>query len=162
MTNIIIFFKFTTSQVQETWKMLFIPMVELKGAMQQLWRFRSLTKQWPEFRLSIISASSQQVCEYGGFTTDVGAAKLSHQDRWSDLICLRGLPVCKSCSPLAYPGKMLVSLDPCQQGWSACVLNLAFHNLLKIRQLMKLHELSSPVHEEGQRHTSLLQICRNT
>jgi len=69
----------------------------------------------------------------------------SHQDRWSDLICLRGLPVCKSCSPLAYHGNMLVSLDPCQQGSSACVLNLAFHNLLKIRQLMKLHELSSPV-----------------
>ena len=142
-------------------------MVELKGAMQQLWRFRSLTKQWrstqwPEFRLSIISASSQLVCEYGG-PTMWSLESFSHQHRWSHLVCLRGLLVSKSCSPLAYHGRMLVSLDLCQQGWSACVLNLVLHNLLKIPRLMKLHELTSPVlRKDAERHTSLLQICRNT
>ena len=38
-----------------------------------------------------------------------------------------------------------MSLDLCQQGSSACVLNLALHNPLKLPQLMKLHELSSLV-----------------
>ena len=47
--------------------------------------------------------------------------------------------------PLAYQWRMLVSLDLCQQGSSACVLNLALHNPLKLPQLMKLHELSSLV-----------------
>ena len=149
-------------------------MVELKRAKQQLWRFRSLTKQWrstkwPEFRLSIISPSSQQVCEYGG-PTMWAPENFSHQHRWSDLVCLRGLPVSKSCSPLAYHERMdggvfrsFRFLDLCQQGLSACILNLARHNLLKISQLMKLHDLSYPVLRKGvQRHASLLQICRNT
>ena len=57
---------------------------------------------------------------------------------------------------------MVVFLDLRQQGLSACILNLARHNLLKISQLMKLHDLSYPVlRKDVQRHASLTNLQKH-
>ena len=98
---------------------------------------------------------------------NVGPGKLFTPTQVKRFGLPQGPTVSKSCSPLAYhermDGGVFRFLDLCQQGLSACILNLAFHNLLKISQLMKLHDLSYPVlRKDVQRHASLLQICRNT